>query len=384
MFRKKMALSLSLAMAALLFAGCGAQGSAGGSSDSGDIKIGVVMPLTGAVSTFGQSGKNGLTLLQEQINNKGGINGKKIQFVFGDDENKPASAVSVGQKLINDDKVVAIVGPLTSTCANSLAPIAQQNNIPMVSGTATNPKVTQAGDFIFRTCFIDPFQGTVVAKFASDDLKAKTAAILYDNGNDYSKGLADYFKQAFEAAGGKIVASETYSTNDQDFNAQLTKIKPTNPDVLLLPDYYQTVGLIAKQARSVGITATFLGGDGWDSADLFKVGGDAVNGAYFSDHYSADDTTPEVVQFITDYKAKYNSVPDAMAALNYDAGKVLVQAIQNAGSTDPDKIKEALQKYDGNVVSGHITFDKDRNAVKSAVIIKADGGKFNFVKKVNP
>jgi branched-chain amino acid transport system substrate-binding protein len=384
MLKKKIALSITFAMIIGLFAGCGSASTSGSAGGSDEIKIGVVMPLTGAVATFGQSGKNGLTLLQDQINSKGGINGKKVSFVFGDDENKPASAVSVGQKLINDDKVVAIVGPLTSTCANSLAPIAQQNKIPMVSGTATNPKVTQAGDFIFRTCFIDPFQGTVIAKFAASDLNAKTAAILYDNGNDYSKGLADFFKKSFEEAGGKIVASETYTTNDQDFNAQLTKMKSSNPDVLLLPDYYQTVGLIAKQAKSIGLKTTFLGGDGWDSADLFKVGGDAVNGAYFSDHYSPDDTTPDVVQFISDYKAKYNSVPDAMAALNYDAGKVLVQAIQSAGKTDPDSIKDALQKYNGTVVSGKVTFDKDRNAVKSAVIIKADAGKLNFVKKVNP
>lgn len=382
MLKKKFALSLTLAMIVGLFAGCGAPGAAGG-SDSGDIKIGVVEPLTGSVGAFGQSAKNGIALLEDQINKNGGINGKKIKFIYGDDENKPASAVSVGQKLINDDKVVAIVGPLTSTCANSLAPIAQQNKIPMVSGTATNPKVTQAGDFIFRTCFIDPFQGTVIAKFANGDLNAKTAAILYDNGNDYSKGLADYFKKAFEAAGGKIVASETYNTNDQDFNAQLTKIKPSNPDVLLLPDYYQTVGLIAKQARSIGIKATFLGGDGWDSADLFKVGGDAVNGAYFSDHYSADDTAPDVVQFIKDYKAKYNgATPDAMAALNYDAAKVLVQAIQSAGKTDGASIQAALKKYSGTVVSGKVSFDGNRNAVKAAVILKADGGKFNFIKKV--
>ena len=404
MNKKLVALALCAAMMAS-FTGCqtgsgssSAAGSAGASSASaassgagstaasgGEVKIGVVLPLTGSVAAFGQSGQKGLQLLEEQVNATGGINGQKVNFVFSDDEGKPASAVTVGQKLINSDKVVAIVGPLTSNCCLSLAPICQQYKIPMVTGTGTNEKVTQVGDFIFRTCFIDPFQGQVVAKLASTDLKAKTAAILYDNGNDYSKGLAQNFQKNFEAAGGKIVDSETYLTGDKDFNAQLTKISATNPDVLFLPDYYSTVAVIAKQARSAGIKSTFLGGDGWDSADLFSIGGDAVNGAYFSNHYSPDDTSAEVVEFIKEFKAKYNNeVPDAMAALNYDAGKVLIQCIQKAGSTDAAAIQGALKAYDGTVVSGHIKFNENRDAVKSAVIIKTDGGKETFYTKVEP
>lgn len=382
MIKKKIALGLTLAMTLGIFSGCGSAGSS--SSSSGEIDIGVVIPLTGSVAAFGKSARNGLDLLQAEVNDKGGINGKKIKFFYGDDENKPASAVNVAQKLVNDNKVVAIVGPLTSTCANSVAPILEQDKIPMVSGTATNPKVTQAGDYIFRTCFIDPFQGTVIAKFAKGDLKAKTAAILYDNGNDYSKGLADNFQKSFEAAGGKIVDSETYNTNDQDFNAQLTKIKNESPDVILAPDYYSTVGMIAKQARAQGIKSTFLGGDGWDSEDLFKVGGDAVNGAYFTDHYSAKDTSKEVTTFIDSYKKKYNSTPDSMAALNYDAGKVLVESIKKAGKTDGESIKNALKSYSGTVVSGKITFDKNRDAVKAAVIINVKNNSFDFVKKVQP
>ncbi|HEX3018626.1 MAG TPA: ABC transporter substrate-binding protein, partial [Caproicibacter sp.] len=306
-------------------------------------------------------------------------------FLIQDDEGKAASAVTVGQKLINSDKVVAIVGPLTSTCANSLAPICQQYSIPMVTGTGTNTKITEAGDFIFRTCFIDPFQGKVMAKFSSDDLKAKTAAILFNNGDDYSKGLADAFKAAFTAKGGTIVASETYNTGDKDFNAQLTKIAPKNPDVMFLPDYYSTVAVIAKEARSAGIKSTFLGGDGWDSSELFSIGGDSVNAAYFSNHYAADDTSKEVVEFIKEFKAKYNNeVPDAMAALNYDAGKVLLECIKKAGSTDANAIKDALKNYDGTVVSGHIKFNEKRDAVKAAVIIKTDGGKEKFFKKIQP
>ncbi|QNK40805.1 ABC transporter substrate-binding protein [Caproicibacter fermentans] len=406
MHKKLVALALSAAMVAS-FTGCqnasgsssaatsaaassAASGSASSGSSgaalSGEVKIGAVMPLTGSVAAFGQSGQKALQLLEDQVNADGGINGQKLTFVFVDDEGKPATAATVGKKLIDNDKVVAIVGPLTSNCALSLAPIAQQYKIPMVTGTGTNEKVTKVGDFIFRTCFIDPFQGKVVAKLASSDLKAQTAAMLYDNGNDYSKGLAQNFQKSFEANGGKVVSSETYLTGDKDFNAQLTKIAATNPDVLFLPDYYSTVAVIAKQARSAGIKATFLGGDGWDSADLFKIGGDAVNGAYFSNHYSPDDTSAEVVQFIKDFKSKYNTTdaPDAMAALNYDAGKVLVQSIQKAGSTDSAAIQSALKAYDGTVVSGHIKFDENRDAIKSAVIIKTDGGKETFYTKVEP
>ncbi|MDP4146307.1 MAG: ABC transporter substrate-binding protein [Bacillota bacterium] len=377
MLKKKIALALSLVMAVGLFSGCGANSS---TSSSDEIKIGVVLALTGDVSTYGQSGKNGLELLQEETNKNGGILGKKVKFVYEDSEGKPASAANATQKLIDNDKVVAIVGPLTSSECISAGPIAVQNKIPMVTGTGTNPKVTDAGDYVFRTCFIDPYQGTVISNFAAQDLKAKTAAILFDNGNDYSKGLSEYFQKNFEQKGGKIIASETYNKGDQDFNAQLTKIKPLNPDVILLPDYYGTVGVIAKQARAMGIKATFLGGDGWDSADLYKIGGTAVEGSYFSDHYSPDNDSPEVVQFTKDYKTKYNTTPDAMAVLNYDAGKVLLESIKAAGKTDGDSIKDALKKADVKAVCGEIKFDDKRNAVKSAVIIKAEDGKNKFVK----
>lgn len=384
MIKKLTACVLSLALTAS-FAGCQSGSGTNAAGGNGDtiIKIGFVTPLTGAASSYGQSSQKGLQLLEEQINKAGGINGKQVKFLSVDDEGKAASAVTGGQKLINNDKVVAIVGPVTSTCANSLAPICQQDQVPMITGTGTNEKITTAGDFIFRTCFIDPFQGKVMAKFATEDLKSKTAAILYNNGDDYSKGLADAFKSSFTSKGGSIVDTETYNTGDKDFNAQLTKIAPKNPDVLFLPDYYSTVAVIMKEARSTGIKSTFLGGDGFDSPQLFSIGGDAVNGAYFSNHYSSDDTSPEVVQFIKDYKAKFNSEPDAFAALTYDAGKVLLESIKKAGSTDPTAIKDALKSYDGTVVCGHIKFDSDRNAVKSAVIIKTDGGKETFFKKIS-
>lgn len=385
MFRKKLVIGVALAITAAMLPGCAKSTTGSGSNAANStIKIGVVMPLTGQISSFGQSAQNGLKLLQDQTNAKGGVNGSKIQFVFQDDGGNAANSVTVGQKLINNEKVVAIVGPLTSTCANALAPICQQYKIPMVTGTATNSKVTSNGDFVYRTCFIDPFQGKVVAKLAAEDLKAKTAAILYNNGDDYSNGLAQAFKTAFEAAGGKVVDAETYNTGDKDFNAQLTKIAPKKPDVLFFPDYYSTVAIICKQARANGITGTFLGGDGWDSADLFSIGGSAVDNSYFSNHYSPDDTAPQVQQFIKDYKAKYNTVPDAMAALNYDAGAVLLQSIQKAGSTDGEKIKAALKAYNGTVVSGTITFDANRDAIKPAVIIKTVSGKETFFKSMKP
>jgi len=386
MFKRKISLLITMAMTVGIFTGCSAKQSGSASAETkGDIKIGVVLSLTGPVSTYGKSGQNGIKLLEEQVNKDGGINGRNVKFLFEDDEGKPDVATTVGTKLISNDNVVAVVGPLTSGSCIALGPILTQSKVPMITGTGTNPDVTvKGGKYVYRSCFIDPFQGTVIAKFASGDLKAKTAAILYDNGNDYSKGLAEFFEKSFVEAGGKIVAKETYATVDKDFKAQLTKIKPTNPDVILLPDYYTAVGNIAKQARALDIKAPLLGGDGWDSAELFKVGGDAVNGCYLSDHYSADDTAPLVVAFQKEYKAKYNANPDAMAVLNYDAAKIIVEAIKTAGKTDGPSIKEALAKTNIEVVAGKVSFDANRDAIKSAVILKVEGGKFNFVKKLNP
>ncbi len=361
------------------FAGCKGSGSSSGGASAGAIKIGFIGPLTGGTSSYGQSSKKGMQLYEEQINKKGGINGRKVEFVAVDDEGKAATTVTVGKRLLSSDKVVAIVGPVTSTCANSLAPICQGSNIPMVVGTGTNANITKAGDCIFRTCFTDTFQGKVMAKFAAEDLKVQTAAILYNKGDDYSEGLAEAFKGSFT---GKIVDTESYNTGDKDFNAQLTKIAPLKPDVLFLPEYYSDVAVIAREARSVGITSTLLGGDGFDSPQLFSIGGDAVNGVYFSNHYAADDTSKQVVQFIQSYKAKFSSSPDAFAALTYDACTVLCNSIKKAGSTDANAIKSALKSYDGDLVCGQIKFDGDRNAVKSARIIKTVDGKETLFKKL--
>jgi branched-chain amino acid transport system substrate-binding protein len=347
------------------------------------IKIGSVLPLTGGVAAFGQASKNGILLAQEELNKNGGIDGKQVEIIFEDDEAKPASSANVTQKLINNDKVISIIGAVNSTCSIADGPIATQNKIPMITPVSTNPKVTtQGGEYVFRACFIDPFQGKILSKFAIEDLKAKKAAVLYDVGNDYSKGLAEFFEEAFKEAGGDVVASETYNTGDSDFNAQLTKISALKPDVLILTDYYNTVGLIAKQARTAGIDAVLLGGDGWDSPDLFSVGGEAVEGGYFTNHYSPDDTAEQVAEFRTAYEEKYNEVPSSYAVLAYDAANILFDAIKKAGTTDGEKIKDALKNIEYQAVTGKIKFDKDRNPIKGAVILKAEDGKQKFVKNV--
>lgn len=378
MIKKLVSLAVCIAMAGTVFTGCQTK-----KADSNEIQIGAVLPLSGDIAALGQSSKNALQLLEEQVNSKGGVLGKKVKFIIEDDENKPANSANVAQKLITQ-KVVGIVGSYSSKCSIAMGPVVNSAKIPMITGTSTNPKVTDAGEYVFRACFIDPFQGTVIAKFAAEDLKAKTAAVLYDVGNDYSKGLAEFFQDGFKKAGGNVVGVETYANGDQDFNAQLTKIKALNPDVLILPDMYSNVGLITKQARALGIKSTFLGGDGWDSPDLFKIGGDSVNGSYFANHFSPDDTAPAVVQFNKDYKAKYNATPDATSGLTYDAGSLLIKAIEKAGSTEPDKVKDAMKSLSVDVVSGKVSFDEKRNPVKSAVMIKVEDGKQTFVKKVNP
>lgn len=355
-----------------------------------EIKIGHVAPLTGDVKTFGESTKNGFLLAIEETEAKGGILGKKIKVFIADDKNDPTEAANAGSKLINQDGVKLIVGSVSSKCSIPLSEIAQAAGVMMISPTSTNPKVTvrengTRKDFIFRACFIDPFQGTVAAKFAIDDLKAKKAAILYDVGNDYVKGLAEFFKEAFVRGGGEIVAYESYSKDDVDFSALLTKVKSVNPDVLFLPDYYNKVGLIAKQTRQIGLKATLLGGDGWDSPEMAKIAGDAIENGCFTNHYSPNDPRLEVVEWVRKYQTKYGITPDALATLAYDATNLLLEAIRRAGTDNPIKVKEAMSLIkDFKTVSGNISFDAQGNPVKSAVILKYKGGAQEYVTTVNP
>lgn len=351
------------------------------------IKIGVVTPLTGDVATFGQSTKKAVEMAAEELNEAGGVLGKKVELVIEDDRNDPKETANVVRKLIDQDKVVAIIGSLTSKCTLAGMPIANAKKVPMVTNASTNPKVTLTGPFAFRVCFIDDFQGQVMAKFAYEDLGARKAAVIYDIGNDYTKGLAEFFVKSFKELGGEIVAEETYQQTDNDFNAQLTSIKAKNPDVIFLPDYYQKVSLIAKQARGLGITATFLGGDGWDSPELVKLGGEAVEGGYFSNHYSQQDPDPKTQEFIKKFEEKYGEKPDALAALGYDAFYFLIEGIKKAGKIDPVAIRDGLEqvgKEGFSGVTGNFTIDENRNPIKAAVVLKVENGQFKFVKRVEP
>jgi len=384
--RQLLAVLASVAIVAGL--SCGGGNAKAGSAVA--IKVGLVVPLTGDVKTFGESARNGAMLALEEANAAGGINGRKIDVVATDDKNDPTETGNAGSKLIDMDRVVVVIGSVSSKCSVPLSDKCQSAKIPMITPTSTNPKVTvgedgKRKDYVFRACFIDPFQGTVGAKFAVDSLKARTAAVMYDVGNDYSKGLADYFKASFEQRGGKVAAFESYAKDDVDFSALLTKIKQTGPDVLFLPDYYNKVGLISKQARQLGVTATFLGGDGWDSPEMAKIAGEAIYGGYFTNHYSPDDPRPEVQEWVKKYQAKYGSRPDALATLGYDAGLLLIEALKNAPNAKPDEIKAALAAIeDFPCVSGRITFDEWGNPIKSAAVLQYAQAGQKYVTTINP
>lgn len=354
-------------------------------SNGNTIVIGEFSSLTGSTATFGQSSHNGFAMAIEERNAKGPLLGKKIELITEDDQGKPEQARSAVLKLIRRQKAVAILGEFASSNSIAAAPEAQRSKVPMLSHGSTNPKVTELGDYIFRSCFIDPFQGEAVAKFAYTQLGARKVAILRDVNSDYSVGLAKYFTKTFTALGGQIVADEAYSQNDVEFRAQLTSIKSKNPQAIFIPGYYTEVGLIAKQARGLGVTVPLLGGDGWDSPKTTEIGGQAIEGAYFSNHYAPDDPDPKVQEFITKYKSKYGVTPDSIAVLAYDAANLMVDAMSRAGSTDGDKVRVALaatQNFPG--VSGMITIDPARNARKSLVIVQYKNGQPVFVDRVTP
>jgi branched-chain amino acid transport system substrate-binding protein len=365
---KKIVGALSLAMAGLLVLGC-----SGKSEDV--IKVGSIGPLSGPVAVYGVECKNGIELAVEEINAAGGVNGKLLKVVAEDDEGNPEKSVSAYKKLTTKDGIKLVIGSLTSGCTQAITQLAQAQKVLQIAPAATAPAITDAGNFIFRTCFIDPFQGTVGGKFSYETLGSRKAAVLYDIGNDYSVGLTDNFVATFEALGGKIVAKESYATGDKDFNAQLTKIKNANPDVVYLPDYYGTVALIAKQLRAQGINTPIVGADGWDGMNNDNAGDEVLNG-FYSNHYATDSTEGAVQKFVEAFQAKYNKVPNAFAALGYDSVYMLKDAIAAAGSADSEAVRDALEKTDGDYVTGHLTFDDKRNPIKSAVmleVIRKDG-----------
>ncbi|MFC0269856.1 ABC transporter substrate-binding protein [Metabacillus herbersteinensis] len=382
---------LSLMLSTTLIVGCSGGEKSSGSGSSGDtIKVGANLELSGGVASYGQSIAEGLELALEEIN-KEGIDGKKIELVKVDNKSDAAEATSGAIKLINQDKVVAVIGAATSTNTIAQVQVAQDSKIPLITPTGTNPAITnqdgKLNDFIFRTCFIDPFQGTVAANFASDDLKVKNAAVLIDSSSDYAKGLAASFKEAFEAKGGAIVAEEAYVAKDTDFRATLTRIKSANPDFVFLPGYYEEVGLILKQAREVGIDVAFMGGDGWDSPKLAEIAGaDPLNNTFITNHYSSGDTDPKIQDFVKAFKAKYDDKsPDAFNALGYDTAYFLADAIERAGSADPEKIQEALAATeDLALVSGNLTLDENHDPIKSASILEYINGTQEFKSTVAP
>jgi len=358
----------------------------GAKSDStSEIVIGEFGSLTGTTATFGISTKNGIDMAVDDLNKAGGLLGKKVRVIVEDDQGKPEEAQTVVTKLITKDQVMAVLGEVASSRTMAAAPVAQQNGIPLISPSSTNPKVTEIGDYIFRVCFIDPFQGLVMAKFAANTLKVKKVAILRDIKNDYSVGLAQVFADNFKKMGGNIVANESYSEGDTDFSAQLTSIKSKNPEAVFMPGYYTEVGLVVRQARKLGLNIPFMGGDGWDSPSLVQIGGDAVNGSYYSNHFSVSDPSPKIQKFVADYKARYSVTPDALAGLGYDAASVLFDAIKRANSTDGTKVRDAIastKDFDG--ITGKITIDKDRNAVKPAVVLEVKDGKLQYVETITP
>lgn len=357
--------------------------------DEDTILLGEVGSLTGAQATFGISTKNGIQMAIDEINAAGGLmvgdRKKKFAVRVYDDQCKAEEAANAVTRLINQDKVAVILGEVASSNSLAMAPKAQAAGVPMITPSSTNPKVTQVGDYIFRVCFIDPFQGTVMAKFAADNLKSKNVAILKDNKSDYSLGLAEYFTKTFKEGGGTIVAEEAYSQGDTDFRGQLTAIKGKKPDAIYLPGYYTDVGVVARQARELGLKVPLLGGDGWESEKLYELGGSAMNGSYFSNHYSTDDPNPIVQAFIKNYEAKFGGKPDSLGALGYDAAMVAMKAISTAGTTDGAKVRDAIAATkDHPGIAGTISMNADRNALKPAVILEVRDGASKYVTTVQP
>ena len=377
--------TIPLAMSVLglvLAMGCGPAATTDG---TGPIVVGEYASLTGKEANFGQSSHKGTELAVDEINASGGVLGRKLQLKTEDNQSKPGESATVVRKLINRDGAVAILGEVASGRSLEAAPICQTNKIPMISPSSTNPKVTQVGDYIFRVCFIDPFQGTVMARFARTTLKASKVALLTDVAAPYSMGLADYFKQGFAAAGGTVLSEQKFSSGDKDFKAQLTALKSENPEAIFVPCYYTEAALIVRQARELGITVPLFGGDGWEAPELLSIGGKAMEGCFYSTHYASESTSPAVKAFVKKFQDRYKEVPDAMAALGYDSVYVLADAMKRAASAEPSKVREALaatKDFDG--VTGKTIMDKDRNATKPAVILAIKNGKFEYVETISP
>jgi branched-chain amino acid transport system substrate-binding protein len=360
-------------------------GASGSGAAAGDIVIGHYASMTGNTAHFGQDTDKAARLAADQINEAGGVLGRKLKIVTLDTRGDGADAANAVTRLIDVEHATAILGEVASSLSLQGGPIAQRRKIPMVSPSSTNPKVTQIGDYVFRVCYIDPFQGKVMAQFARNTLKLDKVAILKDVKNDYSKGLAEAFQKAFVALGGSIAAEQSYSAGDTDFSAQVTAIKGSAAQAIWVPGYYSEVASIARTAQRLGLKLPLLGGDGWDAPELFGIAGDSLNGSYFSNHFAPDQASPKAQKFVTDFTAKYGQAPTGLGALGYDGVLVIADALKRAGSAEPSRLRDALAATRGlEAVTGTLTMDKERNPEKSVVVLKIEGGKAKYETLVQP
>ncbi len=388
---KKRWFILATAILSLGFIGCppkteNAGGGAAGGGTEGEIVVGEYGSLTGGQATFGQSTHNGIMLAMDEINAAGGVGGRKIRVITEDDQSKAEEAANAVTKLISQNNVVAVLGEVASSSSLAAAPICQANKTPMITPSSTNERVTQVGDYIFRMCFIDPYQGEAMANYLSKQAGMKRAAVLIDVKSDYSTGLAANFERTFVANGGQIVGRQSYAQGDSDFRSQLTAIKATNPEVIFVPGYYNDIGQIAIQARDLGISQPLAGGDGWESPKLIEIGGKALEGCFYSNHYHVDDPAPAVREFVQKYQERFGAKPDSLAALGYDSTKVLADAIKRAGTTDGPKLRDAIAATKGFVgVTGTINLGPDRDPIgKKLVVLEIRNGETVLKAVVDP
>ena len=361
------------------------EASRAAAAQTADIPVGLYAALSGDQASFGNATLQGVRLAADEINAAGGLLGRKIRLVVEDDRGKADEAASAVTKLITSDDVIAVIGENSSSQSLAAAPICQSNGVPMISPSSTNPNVTKRGDYIFRVCFTDPYQGKALAAFVRSNLKLATAAILVDNKSDYSVGLAEFFGKEFTAMGGRIVGQQSYAGGDTEFRPQLTSIKRSKPDVLFVPGFYTDVGQIANQARELGIDVPMVGGDGWDSPVVIEIGGKAIENSYFSDHYFVGDPRPLVQNFVKAINARHGKNPEANAALGYDALKIFAAAVQRAGSLDRKAIRDQIAATSGyQGVSGEITMGPERDPIKPVAMIKIENGRMNFAGWVKP
>jgi len=386
---RKLLLPFTLLLS-LAFLGCPPKTESGGATGTdaagGEIVIGEYGSMTGGQATFGVSTHNGIMLAVDEINVAGGVNGRKLKVLTEDDQSKAEEAANTVTKLISQNNVVAVLGEVASSSSLAAAPICQSNKVPMITPSSTNEKVTEVGDYIFRMCFIDSYQGEAMANYLAKDLNIKAAALLIDVKSDYSTGLAANFKKTFLANGGRITLEQSYAQGDSDFRSQLTSIKASNPGAIFIPGYYNDIGQIAIQARDLGMTMPLAGGDGWESPKLIEIGGKALEGSFYSNHYYVEDPAPAVRDFVQKYQERFGAKPDSLAALGYDSARVLADAIKRAGTTDGPKLRDAIASTKGFAgVTGTINLGPDRNPIgKKLVILEVKNGQLSLKAAVDP